>query len=394
MVRSVVGQVAGTADFFDRVQELHELRDLGMREHVLLLAPRRVGKTSLLHRLATTLNEEADGGAVYASVQGAVDELDFLRSIHTTAARHSRAQELLSSKHRFKKLLGRVSEIDLAGFAVKLESTSREHWQDRARELTQALASLPGHWFLLVDELPVFIARLLRDDPSTHRARVFLEWFRSVRQKSPGVEVSLHWILAGSIGLDVIAHRHGLTDTVNDLTPMRLGAFSTSSAREFLASLSSGERVPLGAEVIVKMVDRIGWPIPYHLQVLFAEIHRRYRATGVAIQEGDVEDAFACLLQQHSYFDSWHERLADELGEPSAGYARTLLSACAADPTGCSRAILDAHIERSIPDSHARSNELRFLLDNLQHDGYLHERDGRYAFRSELLREFWKRRYA
>jgi hypothetical protein len=396
MVHSVIGQVAADSNFFDRVSELAALRSESVREQILLLAPRRVGKTSLLHRLKGVLEAEEGMHAVYASVQGATSELDFLRAIFEAAADHPAARGVLSRTGPLvKRILGRVRELEVGAFAIKLDETKPGEWQERARELSAGLMRLPGHFFLLVDELPVFVARLIRDDP-THtgqRARAFLEWFRSVRQKRPGEDVALHWVLAGSIGLDTIAHRHGLSDTINDLKPFRLGAFAPDTARTFLAALGEGEQVPMSSAVISRLLELAGWPIPHHLQVLFGDLHARYREMGRAPTVADVDAVFEGLLKQHGYFDSWYERLGEELGELSAGHARALLAACAQDPSGMSKASLDALLSTLVGDAGERERQLRFLLDVLENDGYLHTPDGRFAFRSNLLREFWKRRY-
>ena len=65
----------------------------------------------------------------------------------------------------------------------------------------------------------------------------------------------------------------------------------------------------------------------------------------------------------------------------------------AIDPRGMSKASLDALLSTLVADPGERERQLRFLLDVLENDGYLHQPEGRFAFRSNLLREFWKRRY-
>jgi replication-associated recombination protein RarA len=60
--------------FFGRDAELEELASITEREHVLLLAPRRVGKTSLLHALVKHVDRQASAIAAYASVAAAINE--------------------------------------------------------------------------------------------------------------------------------------------------------------------------------------------------------------------------------------------------------------------------------------------------------------------------------
>jgi len=389
-INSIVGQIAKDRDFFDRDEVLAQLAHDARTDHLLLLAPRRVGKTSLLYKLADTL-ESNDTHAVYVSVQSAVDELDFLRLLHAACAKHSAAAGILVAQatRGIKQLLGRVQEVRIADFGLTLDATEREHWQTRAGELVTALGALPGRWFYLIDELPVFVLKLVRDDPSGGRARSFLEWFRSIRQAPHGAQLLRHWILAGSIGLDTVAHRHRLSNTVNDLRHVRLGAFDEKTAMQFLAALGRGAGVKLSIAVRRRILERAGWPIPYHLQVVFAAIKDRGETPTVAL----VDQVFEDLLRQHSYFDSWHERLTDQLGDLDAERARLLLRAVARDAGGMRRDLLESVLATSITDASERERNLRYLLDVLINDGYLHPVEDRYAFRSELLRAFWVRRY-
>ena len=68
-MRNVVGNWVEGPDFFDRVQELAAIQAEAMRHDLLVLAPRRVGKTSLLHRVATEVERTEGMHAVYADVQ-------------------------------------------------------------------------------------------------------------------------------------------------------------------------------------------------------------------------------------------------------------------------------------------------------------------------------------
>ena len=79
--RNTVGPPVRGEDFFDREREQARIwRDLET-DHLLLLAPRRVGKTSLMLRLCETA-ECHDFQAVYATVADVRDELEFVRRLY------------------------------------------------------------------------------------------------------------------------------------------------------------------------------------------------------------------------------------------------------------------------------------------------------------------------
>ena len=73
-----MGRLAEGAAFFDRDEVIARAWDLLESSNLLLLAPRRVGKSSLLNRM------KEDGPArkyktLYLSIPDAEDELDFIK---------------------------------------------------------------------------------------------------------------------------------------------------------------------------------------------------------------------------------------------------------------------------------------------------------------------------
>jgi hypothetical protein len=103
------------------------------------------------------------------------------------------------------------------------------------------------------------------------------------------------------------------------------------------------------------------------------------------------------LLDPHSstYFAYWDTRLDDQLDVAEAATARFLLSHICKSKRGMGRERL-LHLvlaRRPDADPEAVERELRFTLDLLERDGYLQRRKSTYAFRSFLLRDYWKRRF-
>src|SRR5690349_17850135 len=75
-----MGRLASGLEFFDRQEVMARAWDLLKTSNLLLLAPRRVGKSSLLNRM------KDDGptrgfNTLYLSVPDAEDELDFIKRL-------------------------------------------------------------------------------------------------------------------------------------------------------------------------------------------------------------------------------------------------------------------------------------------------------------------------
>ncbi len=244
----------------------------------------------------------------------------------------------------------------------------------------------------------MFILSLIRSDSSGERARRFLSWFRNLRQ-IPEDQGHLRWLLAGSVGLDTVTARLNLGDTINDLKIFHLGAFEARDADRLLQELSRTHELPLPADVRRHILDRIGWLIPYYIQLAFSELREEsFRRPTPGPQSApsieDVDRAFESLLSpaKRAYFDYWRQRLDEELGRPDASFAAQILNAAAASDSGTDRDLLSLALEPTIPDALERQGKVRYLLDVLVSDGYLIEEGRRFLFRSPLLLEFWRKR--
>jgi uncharacterized protein len=200
--------------------------------------------------------------------------------------------------------------------------------------------------------------------------------------------------VAGSIGLDNVARRLGLTKTINDFYVFQnLGAFSEAEARALLDARSAEHVFPLTEPVKTQLIERTGWLIPYHLQLLFSELMDHCGDLQIPATVEEVDAACERLIARGTYFDHWVERLREELGTPDDRQALDVLHAAARDPEGAPYAALQAALSGHIRDADARDEKLDFLRGMLTSDGYLVEVDGRYRFQSSLLRAYWLRRF-
>ena len=389
-MRNVTGAVAEGDDFFNRISEMELFWRNLETDNLLLLAPRRVGKTSLMRKMA---EKAAAYGFTTAlvDVSDCADELHFVQRLYAAILEGPLGDPLW---HQIKeswlgKTIDRIQKVGAAGFSLEFRPDGAA-WTRLGEELAGALSKLEGRWLIQIDELPVFVLKLLDHDVPAGRARVreFLYWMRRLRQKYTGVR----WMLAGSIGLDTITTRLNIADAINDLHIEKLGSFNAPVADAFLQALAAAHSVQLGEAVRAHIVTRTGWTAPYYLQLIFHQL----RGVKGEVSQSDVDRAIEDLLGPHhrNYFDYWRQRLYEELGRPDAELAVSLLHHCCRAPEGSTRSTLSLVLAGSIPDPTAREDKLRYLLDVLQNDGYLVDVDSRWRFLSPLLREYWLRRLA
>jgi hypothetical protein len=390
VLKNVTGQVVQGDDFFDRDSEISRYWNGLETDNLLLLAPRRVGKSSVLRRMKA--NAATKGFfSIYIDVSDCNDELRFVQRLYSAILEHHGSADRLwnaLSESWLGKTISRVKKAGAAGFSIEFES-DESSWARMGEELAEALSELDGRTLIQVDEIPVFVLKLLnREDESNQgRVREFLYWLRRLRQHYPQVR----WMMAGSIGLDTVTSRLNIADSINDLRIETLGAFNEDTSNEFLHSLAIAYGVTLDKPARDHIFARVGWLVPYYLQLIFAKI-RDVKNPSVA----DVDEAVNILLgpQHKSVFDYWRQRLRDELGRPDSDHAALLLHSACRTPEGAPLSILKLALGSVLPQAEKRDDGIRYLLDVLENDGYLVAADKHWKFRSPLLREYWLRRVA
>jgi hypothetical protein len=368
VIQNAVGKPVQGDDFFDRKREVEEIWSRLQTDDILLLAPRRVGKTSLMFRL----REDAAAHqrhALYVSVADATTELAFARKLLAEIGKQDSNKDVLKvlTKSPVAKFLGKVKKFGVASvFEFELKDDAEAHWATIGEAIVVALAATGSKWLILVDELPIFVLALLRADASGNRARDFLNWFRT--------------------------RRMGLGDTINDLYLYSdFGAFTRDTAFALLGELAKSYSMTLADDVKGHICGRMGWLIPFHLQMCFADLSARCpRGTPTL---ADVDAVYDNLLSpaKKTYFDFWRQRLQEELGQPDDGRAIRILNAIAKDDEGATRQTLSGVLSADLADAVAREQQLLYLTDTLVSDGYVVMLGERYQFRSALLRDYWRR---
>lgn len=427
-IRNINGALATGSDFFGRERELLRLARILLTDSLLLTAPRRVGKSSLVLRLRDLHCDGVaeprfrqilhDHGllspvqqllpvAVYFNAEDCTSELDFAKKLVAALQQQGKFTAALQNQigsliRTFTEAVG-LQKISLFGLDVPVgEAASTGTIRSLITSLLHNIESQPnaGTALVAVDELPEFLLILERQQNGPQRVSEFLHWLRALRQEF-GQRV--RWIFLGSIGLDTFVDQRSLTKTLSGLVPMSPGAWEADEAHSFPEAIGPAVGLELSADVRVAILQQVGWALPYHLQIIIQALSELKSAPLplpgqqlMTVETADVSRAVERLLQPDGFmrFDTWRQRLKDQLTAPDHAAVMRILRRLAVVPAGLPRLQLLHELQQ--PDPHADPDviaaQLSHLLAMLQRDGYLLEQHGRYAFRSFLLREFWYRR--
>ncbi len=374
-------------EFFDREQDCITLwKWFKADKNVLMLAPRRVGKTMLLHKLCSQA-EESGFRAVVVDVQGYGEEKDFFQQLCSSIQEEIGTGQTLMAA--FTRRLRQVINGDenLKDWRQLLLHTD---WRQFAETLLETL-NKPGDekpLLIMVDELPIFILTLLKGG-DRGRASSFMYWLRNMRQRYPMVR----WLYTGSVGLDAVSRREEMEGALIDMEVYPLKPFSPQVARDYIQSLSGRDNCHLDDAALQVVIDGLGWLSPYYLEKIVNDACVRKSITG-EVSAKAAQDALDAMLslEKRVYWATWREHLTKNFLDPERTYLFLILSVIAANPAGARRDTILMALNRG--GEQVSGQQLSTLLDTLVMDGYLiscEDDPGRFRFMMNLLRLWWLR---
>ena len=376
-------------DFFNRYSELQLLKEY-VRDgnHVLLTGQRRMGKTSITRELGRQL--ETDGWVVlFADVEDANCAEDAIVEI-ASAARPIRPLRGLISD-----MLPAGVDIGVGDFHLELRSKLNSgNWRRHGDNLIRNCANNERRILLVVDELPIFLKRLYRDDGDVKRVDEFLSWLRRAIHHFGGDSPVV--ILTGSIGLTPFVNRLGIPDRVNYLHNFHVGPWDRDTSIACFERLAASHELQVEEGVAEAVYDSLGMGIPHHVQSFFA----RLRETAIIenqsqVTVADVSEVYRTrLLGPAGQNDLRHyeTRLADALDYENYNIAMYILAEAAVQEVfnADARRGLERSYRPLFQDVHARIAQ---VLEVLVHDGYLECSPNGYRFPSHLLKNWWAARF-
>jgi len=170
---NIAGSPVEGENFYGREKVVAHLREILANDDILLLGPRRIGKTSTARAVMATVQNEG-WRAVEINVAPCRNERDFLDKLENKLA-----PELASFSDKaksaigdaFGKVSGRIKSVEIAGsVSVELDSGEAEDWTKVASDVLHLIVQADERWMIYVDELPIMLFNFIRDVSSKRRA--------------------------------------------------------------------------------------------------------------------------------------------------------------------------------------------------------------------------------
>jgi len=369
----IIGPPVSGKDLIGREHDMENLWDAAENGSVLLISPRRFGKTSMV----TEMQKRPRAGyrVLYVDVEYMTRPEDFVVAVMEKAGMiESRIQKLISS------FASTVKEFEVAGAKLQLREHVRKDWKREGDEIFQSLSEDgTDKPVLVIDELPTMILRMT-DDVET--ARTFLYWLRYVRN-SYGIRM----VVCGSIGIDAVVRKCKITESINDLRRISVDPLPRGDSIRMIEQLLVQLEIKHDASAAEMIYERIEVGVPFFINVLVQSIDDTMDSDGVVLDQGTVDKAYYRMIgvAGKGYFAHYFERLG-RYYEDEAEIATEILNMLVVKESDT------GELENRCRAAGIDAENLHDLMGRLEEDFYVASSKGVWRFHTRFLRDLWKER--
>lgn len=395
-MRNVVGPPIDPEDLFNQEAVINRIWERIEDQHIVLLAPRKFGKSSILLHLERKPREGWYTVLVDVSYMKSPEE--FVGSLlGAMADKYSWVRKAWEGVRRVPRQIREYLEgieggVDIAGFGAKLAVALREakesSWQETTDELLRRLDAQTGknRLLILIDELGKMVE--LMGEEERGRTQALMNWFKSIRSGAPEHLENVRFIVSSSIGVDRLVHKVGVPDAMEDLFPVYIDALLEDRSLELFQRLADSYKVRSEEGVWKRAVELLGGGVPEFIQMFFSELRDAQQPLTVKILEEVYERNVLGPRWRRSFME--YINRFDRYGREIRNLLIHLLVNVARED-GASRGQL-RRVYDGRRGKEADPVEFEELLADLESDFYLKSDNGSYTFYVKILKD-WILRY-
>ncbi len=400
----VVGGVAQNDDYYFHKTFLDDLWDSLKKDNVLLLSPRRTGKTSVMYRL---LEQPRNGfRVIHLNVEALETPAEFYLSLVDAINEHQPEymNKLSSSWDLFKDIGKRVEEIGFMDFKIKLRKATDWdlRWKELSQQLLDKVITVDEPVLFIIDELPDMLSSMSGESPD--QLKDFLHHFRKTRI-DPKNEEKIHWLVGGSVNIRGTLDEFGMIQLINDLKTETLPPIKKQEVDSFVQVMLSERDVRYDESLIPRVHQLLGEPIPFFLQLFTQELYRYWRREKPdSLNASHAEQIFKHALlgeAAHDKLQHYYSRIQLYYPQDDHEITYVLLGALSQSDQGISeKGLFSLYQKKQLEQSkqmntQAMHHAFKRLLLRLESDFYISNRnDNRYDFNSFLLKTWWRKNWA
>lgn len=381
-MRIMTGQVARKENFWDRKKELEDIwYKIDSGSHVLLVAPRRVGKTSIMYSILD--NPKDDYIVLYIDTESANEENEFWKKLFFRLMEEEFVNTLQNKAKNFFSLLKTIKISELSTKGIKFGDGTELDYASAFKKVIKELDT-DKKLIIMIDEFALAIENIIKYE-GIENAQSLLKTHRELRQDSTLLN-KVTFIYAGSIGLESVASKIDSIGLINDLSSVKILPLKFDDAKEFAKKLAESNAIEIQENEIEYLLQKIEWLIPFYVQLIMDEL----RKSKVLITLEIIDNAFDAILDNRNHFEHWHSRLKS-LADNEYQFSKNILNTICEHMTMQSNEIINIAAKYSLKEDEAKE-----IIHSLMYDGYINNNDNpkEYRFNSPILRMWWYKNVA
>lgn len=382
---TITGDAATGGKYFKREQISETFWvEVAKGNHILFVAPRRVGKTSIMMDLSE--NPPPGYVCIYQNIEGVKTRNEFYKRLFELILQCMDRSKIKTAKDFLSACLKKYKITELSKSGIKLETATLDY-ESELRNLIPDLKKAKVHTVIFLDEFAEVISKLNKAGQGQD-AIDMLHTLRELRSDKDFSHFTL--VFAGSVGLQFVIKSIDRPKLINDLHPVETLALDKPQAAALIKQLTREATIQLPPDIVDYLIDKIHHLLPYYIQLMLEEIDLLAREMAQPqISTKMIDQSFENVLQKNKNFEDWLERLKDYQREHFSFINELLKHA-----SHKGLITIQEIYNKANDEKYKRTEGYMDFVEQLVNEGYLVESPKQvYRFISPFLKQFWLKKY-
>jgi hypothetical protein len=385
-MKTCIGSPARGDKFFHRKKLVDNLwRKIENGSNILIAAPRRVGKTTLMCHFYD--NPPKDYYFVFVDTEKVNNENEYYRKLLNKILKCGILNQLKKAISVIEQHIPEIKKVGAEGIEFGLKTNI--NYFDLVTKVIKSINDSDKKMILMIDEFPQTLENIIKDF-GEEEGKHFLQSNRELRI-DPDLNNTVKYIYAGSIGLENIVSKMNAIATINDLETFKINPLQHVEKIEFINLLLQDVSFDLKEAQIEYIFEKIEWLIPFHIKLVIEGINELIIYEEIKeIDNSAIDSVFEEMIKQKNHFDHWHTRLRTSFNSEEYTFAKEVLNIISENGM-----ITSSDIFEIVAKNHLGKN-YKDIINSLIYDGYINN-DGNekeYRFNSPIVRMWWRKNVA
>ena len=383
-----------------RLYLVDELKGLARNHSVIIEAPRRFGKTSVIKELIrqedARLEDDKEFNMIFLELEGeeTIEHFCFkffreLLSLYHVRRHAERIGQFLGEA--WNMVASRIGKVGMPEVDIELREKTRQfnfaEWKEKINPLIAGLNSLEKNTIIVFDEFPDMLANFKNKGISKEEYKAMVDlltgWLRTLRQSSASGR-KFQFVFCGSVNLRKTLEKLGISKRINDLESLSVPPMTVDEANVLVVALCAEYQLEIDPDGTAFLIEKIASGSPYYGQILIKALRDTRQNF---FNPTTVRAVYEAMLRNGNHdLNHFHSRLEEYLTPLEREIASNILLHL------CREACHEQQMYQTLFYEKCDYEIFQGVVDRLIFEGYL-TRDlankNNLRFVSPLLKDWW-----